>query len=273
MDFTLKTYKQLLIALKQQGYNFSRFDDYLSNSSRVTGHSSLIIILRHDVDRKPENALKMAEIEKKYGIVASYYFRVIPSVFNEDVIKKIAKLGHEIGYHYEEIDLVNRKYRGKITREHLLNKAFELFQLNLKKIRRIYPVRTMCMHGSPLSKYSNKILWQKYNYSDYGIIGDPSFNIDFNEVFYLTDASRSWNNKKNTRRDRVDTNFRININSTDDFIKLISSENAPQKIMLNIHPHNWAQNYKDWTKILVWQSIKNMGKRIIILNEQRINML
>ncbi len=34
-----------------------------------------VVILRHDVDRKPENALKMAEIEREFDIPATYYFR------------------------------------------------------------------------------------------------------------------------------------------------------------------------------------------------------
>jgi hypothetical protein len=62
-----------------------------------------VIILRHDVDRRPGNALKTARLEHDLGIPASYYFRAVPESRDEAVIQKIAGLGHEIGYHYENL--------------------------------------------------------------------------------------------------------------------------------------------------------------------------
>ena len=55
------------------------------------------------------------------------------------------------------------------------------------------PVKTICMHGSPLSKWDNRDLWKRYNYRDFGIIAEPYFDLDFDEVFYITDTGRSWN--------------------------------------------------------------------------------
>ena len=40
----------------------------------------------------------------------------------------------------------------------------EDFRFYLDKFRNIYPVKTICMHGSPLSKYDNRLLWEKYDY-------------------------------------------------------------------------------------------------------------
>ena len=60
------------------------------------------------------------------------------------------------------------------------------------------------MHGSPLSKWDNRDLWKRYNYRDYGIIAEPYFDLDFDEVFYLTDTGRSWNNSKASVRDKVE---------------------------------------------------------------------
>lgn len=61
------------------------------------------IILRHDVDRLPGNALKTARLEHELGIPASYYFRAVPESWDEAIIRKIAGLGHEIGYHYKNL--------------------------------------------------------------------------------------------------------------------------------------------------------------------------
>ncbi len=59
------------------------------------------------------------------------------------------------------------------------------------------------MHGSPLSKYDNKLLWKYYNYRDFGIIGEPYFDVNFSKVLYLTDTGRRWNGEKVSVRDKV----------------------------------------------------------------------
>ena len=88
-----------------------------------------------------------------------------------------------------------RRKDGKIKdkyRDELFELAIDDFRLNLEKLRKFYPVKTICMHGSPLSKWDNRDLWKKYNYRDYGIIGEAYFDIDFGEVLYLTDTGRRW---------------------------------------------------------------------------------
>ena len=64
-------------------------------------------------------------------------------------------------------------------------------------------VKTICMHGSPLSKWDNRDLWKKYDYRDFGIIAEPYFDVDFDEVFYLTDTGRRWDGDKVSVRDKV----------------------------------------------------------------------
>ena len=130
-------------------------------------------MIRHDVDRLSANSLRFAIIESELDIMGSYYFRVSPRRLKPFIIDEIAKLGHEIGYHYE--DLSNAKGDPEI--------ATGLFEKNLKKLRQYYPVKTICMHGSPLSRYDNRDLWKYINYRDYGIIGEPYFDINFEKLF------------------------------------------------------------------------------------------
>ncbi len=127
----------------------------------------------------------------------------------------------------------------------------------------------MCMHGSPMSKWDNRKLWEKYDYRKYGIICEPYFDLDFNKVFYITDAGRSWNNEKVSIRDKVKSEFSIQINSTDDIIKLLESKSAPKQIMISTHPHNWSKNNMEWLKIFVWQNAKNIIKRVLIVSKKR----
>ena len=85
----------------------------------------------------------------------------------------------------------------------VIGNALDLFQKNLAKLRELAPVKTACMHGSPLSKYDNRDLWKNFDYHDLGIIGEPYFDIDFNEVMYLTDTGRRWDGDKVSIRDKV----------------------------------------------------------------------
>jgi len=136
--------------------------------------------------------------------------------------------------------------------------------LNLRKFRQFYPVKTICMHGSPLSKYDNKKIWEKYDYRDYGIIAEPYFDIDFNEVFYLTDTGRSWNNSNASIRDKVDSKFNIKIKNTHDLIEKIQNNELPDKIMINVHPQRWNDEFVPWVSELVRQNVKNVIKRILV---------
>ena len=108
-------------------------------------------------------------------------------------------MGHEVSYHYEDLSLSMGDYQ----------KAIALFVNNLSLIRQYYPAKTICMHGSPTSKWDNRDIWDYYNYRDFGIIAEPYFDVDFSTVFYITDTGRSWNNWGNKLKRQsaiIDTN-------------------------------------------------------------------
>lgn len=246
-DFTVKAYVCLLRALKDTNCKFQTI------SSHLNGPATKAIILRHDVDTMPRNSLAFARIEHDLGIKASYYFRIVPQSFQPEIIEEIAALGHEIGYHYEDMNLRN----GDVT------KAWLSFQKNLAKLRELVPVQTICMHGSPLSKWDNRDLWEKHDYRELGIIGEPYFDLDYSKVFYLTDTGRKWNSVDSSIRDKVDSSFRIEIKNTQHLIQLIREGKLPDQIMLNTHPQRWNDNLLLWGRELVWQSAKNQVKKVV----------
>ena len=104
MDFKLTGYKELVTALINQKRSFLRFSELIHSYAQQNGKSS--VTLRHDVDRLPGNALQMAQLEADLGIRGTYYFRIVPESFDPQIIEQIAELGHEVGYHYEDVDLV-----------------------------------------------------------------------------------------------------------------------------------------------------------------------
>ena len=247
-DFTLTTYKKLLQALLANCYSFQTLQGFIQRPENKT------VILRHDVDRLPGNALVIAEIKKNAGIRASYYFRTIPQTFKPEIIKEIADLGHEIGYHYEDLSMC----KGDMER------AIMNFKSNLARMRKLVPVSTICMHGSPLSSIDNLDLWKKYDYKDLSIIAEPYIDIDYTQVFYVTDTGRKWNIKSSSVRDKVDSGFHILIESTQHFIELAERNELPAKIMINVHPQRWDDRFGPWVKELVWQNVKNVVKRLML---------
>ena len=79
-DFHLKIYQHLLDVLLTTGFSVLRVNDFFSQDY----HPLSFIILRHDVDRRPENALKMAFMEHSVSVYSTYYFRVTQNVFIKD---------------------------------------------------------------------------------------------------------------------------------------------------------------------------------------------
>jgi len=273
-DFKFSIINDLIADLKSANYQFTAYSQY------IVSPSNRAIIFRHDVDRVPENSLTTAKLESSLGVKGTYYFRVVPESFNLEIMHKISELGHEIGYHYEDVDLVvrNRRKNGlevrgerlgrnkglnEITRERLIDPAYESFCKNLGMLRKNFDIKTICMHGSPRAKYDNKIIWEKYNYKDLGIIGEPYFDIDFNEFAYFTDTGRRWNGQKVSIRDKVDSKYKFDFKTTQEIIDNI--DQLPNKIMFTIHPERWHDKPLPWMKELVLQNVKNVVKRGLLV--------
>lgn len=242
-DFTIKKYTELCNAINEN-YTTVTVAEY------ILDHPKNLAILRHDVDVCPKKAFRMATLENELGIRSTYYFRVIPKIFKPEVIKKIHKLGHEVGYHYEVLDKANGNFE----------KAIELFEKELKSFREICDIKTICMHGNPLTSWNNRDLWQKYNFKEYGIIGEVYLSIDYDEVMYFTDTGRGWSGKYSLK-DFVGVNnpYLKGINSTSDLIGLIH-ENKVKSMCLLTHPKRWNDSYIPWLKEFAFQSTKNIIK-------------
>ncbi len=247
MDFTQKIYTQLLTELLKNDYSFQTFEKFVARPHKKA------VVLRHDVDKLPKNAVDLAKIESSLGIQASYYYRIVKQSNVPQLIETVRDMGHEIGYHYEDLTLA------KGDKE----QAIKMFEKNLQYFRKYYKVTTACMHGSPLSKWDNRLIWEQYNYKDYGIIAEPYFDVDYNQVFYITDTGRNWNNSSISIRDKVDSVFDIEIKSTKHLIDLANHELLPEQLIINTHPQRWFNPGVGWLNELILQSIKNQVKRVL----------
>lgn len=253
IDFSLQIYSELLQTLKEAGYQFFTFEEWFK--SKPTGK---IVILRHDVDLKAINSLKAAQIEFEKGIKSTYYFRIVPQSNQPEIIRKIVNLGHEIGYHYEDLSLMKGDR----------NKAKNHFEKYLGYFRQYYPVKTICMHGSPVSKFDNRLIWNEINYRDYDVIGEPYFDfLNQKEVNYFTDTARMWDGDKYNVRDKkmgLNKNYSKMVHSTFELIDWIKSSKNQYPVMITTHPQRWTDNKLEWFFEYFGQSVKNIAKRILL---------
>jgi len=273
LDFTLKTYDFLIGSLADMGYSFQTFEEFM----KIAGQGS--VVLRHDVDRKPGRAIRMAELENSRGVRASYHFRVLQkdSAANEAAIKRVTGLGHEIAYHYEDYSRVMRKEKGVKEKAYsagnhndIIMKAEESFRHNLQYLRQFYPVRVISMHGDPLSDYDNRDLWKFLDYSDYDVICEPYLDVDYDKVSYLTDTGRRWDAGRSNRRDRIPVQAgemskrpEYKPRTTFQVVRGISSGYFGKSIVLSTHPQRWSVNYPEWMAELINQNIKNIAKSLL----------
>jgi hypothetical protein len=247
-DFTFKILQSLFSVFQKQGYKFITFKDYCLHKIPTK-----FIIMRHDVDRKAEFALSMAKLESLLGIESSYYFRCKKGRFEDNIIREIMSLGHEVGYHYETLAKAGGNF----------SKAIDMFESDLECLRNIADIKTICAHGSPFSKWDSRNLWKRYDFKHFAILGEPNFTLNFNKVLYLTDTGRRWNGESVSVRDKVNSKFAYNFKSTFDIIKSLNNNDLPAKLMVNTHPHRWTDKSLLWLKELLWQNTKNIGKRIL----------
>lgn len=252
-DFTSEAFRRLFESCRQNGYTISTYRDFITGQLPVGRR----LILRHDVDDRPGHALAMALLENEINVKASYYFRDMAHTFNPSIIAEIATLGHEIGYHYENMS----KCKGN------METAYADFNRSLAKFREVIPVHTICAHGRPMSGFDNTSLWKQYDYKKAGIIADINRDTDFTDILYLTDTGRSWNSKFN-RRDKVQSSLKCNARTTSELIGLFNQQALPEKIVLNIHPQRWTDNSYTWYRDMMAQSVRNAIKYFFFMQNE-----
>jgi len=254
-DYTHKAYKQYLIALSSSIKLFLRFDEYLTAAEKPDS----FCLIRHDVDRKPHLALKMARLEHEMGIKATYYFRMKPCSYQPQIITAIAELGHEIGYHYESLSDSNGD----------VDKALIDFEKNLGLLREVATIKTCAMHGQPLKPYDNRDIWRHSSNHSYlknqlNILGEVYLDVDYTDIAYINDTGRNWTSGKANVRDKVNSEVNADFSSGYKLLEYFKNNPHP-KICFQIHPERWNDNHIGWTIQLLRDSITALAKRMLKL--------
>lgn len=244
-DFTQVAYRKMLSTISSEGFKFYPVIRWISEPD-PSG-----IVLRHDVDRKPGNSLQVARMEAELGIKSTYYFRITSNSFDVDVIKAISKMGHEIGYHFEALSYVGGDLAA--AREH--------FSESLARLREVAEIKTVAMHGSPLSRHDNRDYFRLTGdtLESNGLIADAFETIDYTGVHYFTDTGRSWADNRFNLRDRPPNIIRSSVSSTEEltdfFLKM-----RPQKAAIVMHPERWTDSRIGWIGQLAKDQAVNFAK-------------
>ena len=241
MDFTLPTYVRLLESTTK--YSIVTVSDFLSGKA-----AEPFIVLRHDVDRNPYRAARMAKLENRLGVHATYYFRWDPKLLHVDrgypsgteaggfpasYVLEAKLYGHEVGYHYENLSSLAPR---KLGAEALRDAALADFGEKLNSLRKIAPVATVC--AVPSGKFNNSELLVGADVKSLQLLGDTSSK--FGELPHVSDAGRRWRSPAGpgTRLDE-------RVKGTDGLIALLSSAKYP-RLMLSVRPGNWAAGKIEW---------------------------
>ena len=248
-DFTMAKYRELCRVLLGAGYTPVTVYQYLTDPP-----DGRVVILRHDVDRKPGNALAMAELEHALGVTSTYYFRH-PHTFIPEIIEQVLSLGHEVGYHYEVLAKAKGDYE----------KAITLFARELEEFRTLCDVRTICMHGSPLSRYDNRDLWKRYDFGEFGLVGEAYLSMAGKGLRYLTDTGRNWGGKHSVR-DAMPGAGGIppSVATTDDLARWVGSA-GEEGLYLTVHPERWAMSEGEWAVSYSQDVVSNFGKKVLMM--------
>jgi len=165
---------------------------------------------------------------------------------------EIQGLGHEVGYHYE----VLAKAKGDF------DAAIKLFTRELSEFNEICDVRMICMHGSPLSRYDNRDLWEAYDFREFGVVGEAYLSMAGRDLCYLTDTGRNWNGRHSVR-DAMPGAGSVSVETTDDLARWVGSAGAAG-LYLTVHPERWAMSEGEWATGYVKDLVVNTGKAVLV---------
>ena len=99
------------------------------------------------------------------------------------------------------------------------------------------------------------------------------FDLNFDNIFYVTDTARMWDGYRYSVRDKINTHQKKWIDSglvfskTDDIINAIKNNKFPSQVMFTMHPQRWSDNFFIWSKELLLQNMKNKIKKHFFVHE------
>ncbi len=229
--FTFKNLKAYYSKALDIGYEFITCNDYFL---KKPSKEKLTVVNRIDVDLSVPKAEMISDMLFSLNIRGTFFFRLHSKEYNPasfenlNIIKKIHKQGHEIGYHSEILDL---QEICKIDAEKILLKDISFFKDYFD-----IEIKGVASHGG-LTGINNLDFWKNRKAKDFNLNyeaydNEPDFNL-FDNSLYVSDSEWTrWKCYKNGKLIKGDTR------SFGDHL-----EAKPKLIYLLIHPETYYEKY------------------------------
>jgi hypothetical protein len=221
-----REYRALLVDALQAGYRVRPAEEHFL---ATVPEDRPVLLLRHDVDQAPRSALKMADIEQRLGVRASWYFRWRTA--HPAVVTELRRRGGTIGLHYETLTRRLLAETGERDPAELLAACrSELREEIASFIRQFGRIRSVCAHGdtrAPAARNLDLLAGQ-----------DPrAYGVDLDLDAALRSARLSaWL----TDRSRAEGSWKEGLDPG----ALICTRATP--LLLLTHPNNWASGPALW---------------------------
>ena len=237
----IKEYEAIIKQAKEKDYEIVSLRDYVEENYNK---NKKLLILRHDVDHFSNGTKMMFEVEKKYSMTSSFYFR--NSTFEPKLMKEIEAYGSESSLHFEPIaDFVkaNPKIRNRndLFQTDFEDRCLKLLKSNLDRFRLLLDIAcsTIASHG----EYEN------------GLVGTPNNYLteDISTYKYLDIKLEAYNKEMIDKVTCYISDVPIEINGGYKYgvTALEAIENGEAFIMFLSHPNHWHYSrYKQFKKLV-----------------------
>lgn len=197
------------------------------------------VSIKHDVETNVKKALKIAKIEKKHNIRATYFIQSYLLHDNIELLQSISDLGHEVSYHYDVLDSNNGN----------MDAAIGEFSNTVSEFKEVgFEINTVCPHGNPLMQRdgwsSNKDFFRNADvvklYPNIFDVVVQAVEVVKSEFIYISDAGYEWKLISNVDKNDIVNNGDLAIGGVDNMIKLAALH---KRMVISSHPHRWSENY------------------------------
>lgn len=198
------------------------------------------LVLKHDVETNVAHALRMAQIEYKYGHRGVYYVQayLLESKENVAQLRQMQDMGHEVSYHYDVMD----SCRGD------LEAAMAEFAANVKGFEDSgFVICTLCQHGNPVVERvgytSNRDFFRSERIQEqYPSLADVM--VDFKtkahtDYLYFSDAGRQFKLIYDPINNDLVNSDDKNI-PCDDLDEVMAKVGEGDNAIISVHPHRWC---------------------------------
>ena len=249
----IKEYEKIIKEAINSNYEIISLRDYIEQKY---DKDKKLLILRHDVDHLSDGTKMMFEVEKRYGVKSSFYFR--NSTYEPKLMKDIEEYGSEASLHFEPIaDFIKANPQIE-SKEDLYKTDFEerclkILKANLERFRLLLdiPCITIASHGefeNILVDTPNNYLTEDIKSYKYLDIKLEAYNIDMlmRVTCYISDVPIEINN-----------GFLYGTTPIE------AIKNGEEFIMFLSHPNHWHYNpWKQFKKLVKVIFFKPINKHV-----------